>query len=891
VDDHRPDATPRPAPAHWEADVVLRDGSTAHLRPIAPADAERLLDFHSRLSGETLYFRYFAPDKQLSPRDIDQLVSVDHDRRVALVATLGGAIIAIGLYEGIDAAHAEVAFTVRDDHQARGLGSVLLEHLAAIARERGFQRFTAEIMPDNQRMIDVFVDAGYVADRREDDGIVSLAIDLEPTEAARRVQESREHRAESRSIARLLRPSSVLLVGASPKEGSFGHTLLGNLQDAGFTGPIHVVHPSAPEIRGVKAYPSVLDVPGEIDLAVVAVKADAVIDVVRQCGAKSAHAVVVISSGFADAGEAGRERQRELVHVARGRGMRVVGPNCLGVINTDPAIALNASLAPVMPPAGRIGFFSQSGALGIALLETVRRRGLGVSSFVGAGNRADVSGNDVLQYWDDDPATDVVLLYLESIGNPRKFTRLARRIARRKPIVAMKTGGSVQGRPLGQNVRATSLPPGAVDSLFRQSGVIQTETLNHLFDVSQVLAFQPLPDGAGLAIVSNSDALGVLAADAASTRGLDVVGDPVNLGADASDAAFSRSLAGVLEDPAVHAVLAIFVPPLSTAGQGAVDAIAAASRRSTKPVVATLVGSADDSERLLVRDAEGAPVRGSVPVFDSVEEAARALSGVAEYARWRRRPPGLLPDFRGIDSEGAAELVAHWLREAPDGRPLEHHELTALLGLYGIRLEPLEPVDDEEQAAAVAAELGLPVAVRVSARALFRRADLGTQRLNLETEGQVRTAFRRLRARFPESGPLVVHRMAPPGVACVVESVEDALFGPVVSFGVSGVATELLGDRSFGIPPLTDRDAADMVRAPRAAPLYTGADGAPASDLAALEDLLLRVSCLADERPELAMLRLEPVIAGRQGAVVLGASGRLARPLTRTETEVRRLTD
>ncbi len=886
------EAAQRPSPAHWEADVVLRDGSTAHLRPIQPSDADKVRDFHTHLSEQTLYLRYFVVQREMSQRDVDRLINVDHDRRVALVATLGPEIIAIGLYEALDDVQAEVAFTVRDDHQARGLGSVLLEHLAAIARERGFQRFTASTLPDNQRMIEVFVEAGYVAETSEDDGVVSMAIDLEPTERSLRVMEAREHRAEARSIARLLAPKSLVLVGASPKEGSFGHTLLKNVVDAGFTGSIHVVHPTATEIMGVRAYPSVQEVPGEIDLAVVAVKAEAVVDVVRECGRKSAHGIVVISSGFADAGERGAGLQRELIHVARGRGMRVVGPNCLGVINTAADIGLNASLAPVMPPAGRIGFFSQSGALGIALLETVRRRGLGVSSFVGAGNRADVSGNDVLQYWDDDPATDVILLYLESIGNPRKFTRLARRISRRKPIVAMKTGGTMQGRPLGHAIRPTTLPPAAVDALFRQSGVIQTETLNHLFDVSQVLAFQPLPAGASVAIVGNSDALGILAADAARGRGLEVIGDPVNLGTDATASVFSRTLAGVLEDPAVDSVLAIFVPPLSTAGQGAVDAIAAASNRATKPIIATVVGAPDDAERLMQRDAEGTPVRGSVPAFESVEEAVRALAGVSEYARWRRRPVGLLPEFRGIDRERAHALVSDALAGAPDGVQLSHNTLRQLLDCYGVRIEPLALVSSEEEAGAVAVDMGFPVALRLSAPALYRRTDLGTQRLNLETESQVKTAYRRLKARFGDlANTMVLHRMAGPGVACVVDSVEDPLFGPVVSFGVSGVATELLGDRAFAIPPLTDTDAADLVRAPRAAPLYTGFDGAPPADLAALEDLVLRVAMLADERPEVVRLRLEPVIASPSGVVVLGASARVEVPAVRAETEVRRLSD
>ncbi|HEU0041606.1 MAG TPA: GNAT family N-acetyltransferase, partial [Jiangellaceae bacterium] len=550
-------------PAHWEADVVLSDGATAHLRPIQPDDVQRLVDFYSRVSDESKYYRFFAPYPQLSDKDIDRFTHVDHVARVALILLVGDNMIAVGRYDRINPAEAEVSFLVEDSQQGRGVGSVLLEHLAQAARERGVHRFVADILPANRKMIAVFADAGYTVDNRFEDGVVHVEFEIVPTDHSLEVSAAREHRAEARSIERLLKPRSVAVIGASRSRDKVGRALIRNLVLCGFTGPVYAVNPEAKAVAGVPAYPSVRDVPGEVDLAVVAVPAEVVNEVVLDCAASGVKGLVVVSSGFADTGEpVGRSRQFELVRVARAHGMRVVGPNCLGIMNTDPEYALNATLASAVPPPGRVGFFSQSGALGSAILGDGAARGIGLSTFVSAGNRADVSGNDLLQYWQDDPATEVVLLYLESIGNPRKFSRLARRVAQEKPVVAVKSGRSTQGVPLGHTVGRTDVPQAALDALFHQSGVIRVDTISELFDVAQVLAYQPLPAGRRVVVVGNSNALCLLAADAAVSAGLEIRGDPQDLGPNASAQDYAAALGVVVDQPDVDAVVVVFAPLL-----------------------------------------------------------------------------------------------------------------------------------------------------------------------------------------------------------------------------------------------------------------------------------------------------------------------------------------
>ena len=866
-------------PTHWEADVVLSDGGTAYVRPMTPDDADSLRRFHSRLSPESIYFRFFAPYPRLSRRDVEHFTHVDHDRRAALIAVLGGEMVGVARYDRISDDEAEVAFVIEDAHQGRGLGSVLLEHIAQAARDNGVRRFHADVLPQNRRMLAVFRDAGYSPRQTYEDGVVQMSFDLEPTETSREVMRAREHRAEARSIQRLLFPRSVAVIGASQRPRSVGRTVLRHLLDGDFRGPVFPVHRSAPSVAGVRAYPTVLDIPDDVDLAVVATPAPSVLEIVGHCAEKGVRALVVLSAGFGEAGPDGRARQRELVRLARAGGMRVVGPNCLGIVNTEPEVRLNASLAPTLPGRGRVGFFSQSGALGSALLDRVARRGMGLSTFVSAGNRADVSGNDLLQYWEEDPATDVVLLYLESIGNPRKFTRLARRISRTKPIVAVKSGRSTQGVPPGHAASAVSLPDPAVGSLFEQAGIIRVDDLAQLFDVAQLLAYQPLPEGGRVAVVGNSDSLGLLVRDACVSTGLDAA-ESVDLGPDASAADFDVALSKAVSDPGVDSVVTVFVPPLGGDDAEVARVFTRVAERTTKPIVTTFLAYHGLPEELRRLDPEGVVAQGSVPSYPAPENAVRALAYATRYAAWRRRPAGSVPDLPGIDGDAAHAIVASLLHGA--GGPVEPspEDAARLLSCYGITVWPVSPVRSADEAVAAAERLGYPVALKTAAPHLRHRGDVGGARLDLTGEESLRRVFAGMADRLGGAGAarLVVQRMVRPGVATVVGAGEDPSFGAIVWFGISDMTAELLADRAYRLAPLTDVDAADLVRGVRAAPLLFGHRGSDPVDASALEELLLRVSRLVDDLAEVATVEMEPVVVGASGLSVLDVRMRLAQP-------------
>ncbi|MFH9418531.1 bifunctional acetate--CoA ligase family protein/GNAT family N-acetyltransferase [Streptomyces rochei] len=980
-------------PAHWEADVVLRDGGTARVRPITVDDAERLVSFYEQVSDESKYYRFFAPYPRLSAKDVHRFTHHDFVDRVGLAATVGGEFIATVRYDRIGAGgtpasapadEAEVAFLVQDAHQGRGVASALLEHIAAVARERGIRRFAAEVLPANTKMIKVFMDAGYTQKRSFEDGVVRLEFGLEPTDRSLAVQYAREQRAEARSVQRLLQPGSVAVIGTGRTPGGVGRSILGNVADAGYTGRLYAVNSAFPEdlkeIDGVPARRSVREIEGPVDLAVVTVPAERVPEVVTDCGEHGVQGLVVISAGYADSGPDGRQRQRALVRQARSYGMRIIGPNAFGVINTSPRVRLNASLAPEMPRPGRIGLFAQSGAIGIALLSRLHRRGggvtgvTGVSTFVSSGNRADVSGNDVLQYWYDDPETDVALMYLESIGNPRKFTRLARRTAAAKPLVVVQGARHGGVAPQGHAVRATRLPHATVSALLRQAGVIRVDTITDLVDAGLLLARQPLPPGPRVAILGNSESLGLLTYDACLSEGLRPQ-PPLDLTTAASADDFHRALSRALADDTCDAVVVTAIP---TVGEGSAgDAALAAALRSAaaavpaKPVLVVHVELGGLAEALSAaastapqapqpaepRPTEPAPAptepapapteprtppaeaedtgpagprtpeagdrraaapphprsaapaapaaphpagpadpppEGTrlIPAYPAAERAVRALAQAVSYAQWRRdaADPGKVPEYEDIDERGAAELIAGHLARG-QGLALGDEETCELLGRYGIHVHRALPAPTPDDAVAAARALGYPVALKATAPHLRHRADLGGVRLDLADEEQLRRAYAELTELFGTPAELrpVVQGMAPRGVDTVVRAVIDPAAGAVLSFGLAGAATQLLGDMGHRLIPVTDREATSLIRSVRTAPLLFGWRGSAPVDSAALEELLLRVSRLVDDHPEVVAVTLEPVVVAPRGLSVLSASVRLAPPPARDDLGPRTL--
>lgn len=891
-------------PEYWEADVVLRDGSTGHLRPISPDDADAVQAFHMRQSQNSIYLRFFTYKSSLSAKELRRFTEVDHVGRVAFVVTRGQDIIGIGRYDRLDNPdEAEVAFNVSDAYQGRGLGSILLEHLAAAARENGIRRFTAEVLPENRKMITVFAEAGYEVERRFDDGVVELNFNIDPTERSRAVMEAREHRAEARSMQTLLAPSSVAVIGASRSWGSVGYSLLEHIVDGGFTGPVAGVNPEAFELNGMVAYGSIAEVPGPVDLAVIAVPYDQVLAVVEECGRAGVKGLLVATAGFADDDGEGLSRQRALVHCARSYGMRVVGPASLGIINTDPAVRLNASMAPALPIPGGLGLFSQSAAIGVMLHAAAARRSLGLSSAVSAGNRADVSGNDAMQHWEDDPRTRAVALYLESIGNPRKFSRIARRLSRMKPVIVAKSDVMGLQLPPGHAVRTTQAPAGALDAMLRQSGVIRVETNEQLMDVAQIVVGQPVPNGAGVAVFSNSLALGKVLADAARSQQLEVVRMDAHLELDGGQSvalpALEKALTEALEDPAVSSLILTLIPAVGLAPEAILPVLNRCGRAAGKAVVACFTGVLDPAAQLegLRSGSDGGSdhENATVPCFASPGAAVSALGAVVRYSRWRAGEHGVFAELEGIDEEAAAAQLAQVLSGVRDVglRRLDSGQAGRLLGAYGISVLPSIPFDSTGEALEAAEALGWPVALKTVEENLRHRLDFGGVRLNIGDSSGLRAGIEAMRAELrPFGSPgLEIQAMAPPGQACVIRAIEDPLLGPVISFGLAGDAVNLLDDWAHGIPPLTTVDVADLVRTPRASRRLFGYQGLPPVDIPAIEDLLLRVALLKDRHPEIALLRFNPVLVSASGLAILSAEVSVGNPQQRTDSARRAMRD
>ena len=876
-------------PAHYDSDIVLRDGSTLRLRPIRASDARGLIDLHSRLSPKSVYFRFFSPVPELTEERALALATVDYRDSFALVGELGERLVAVARYyrDAEDHSRAEVSFVTEDALQGRGIATRMLERLAEIARENDITTFEAYVLGDNRKMIDVFLGSGFEVDRRIEGGVFVVTFPITPTPAQEAQSARRARVAASASMKVFFEPTSVAVIGAGRKRGGIGAEIFHNLIASGFQGVVYPVNDRAEFVGSVRAYPKVGDIPGPVDLAVVVVPAAEVVAIVDECIAKGVRGLIVISAGFAETGAEGRAREASLVAKVRRAGVRLIGPNCMGIVNTNEAVSLNATFSPVYPPAGRVAMSTQSGALGLAILDYARRLNIGISTFVSVGNKADVSSNDLIQYWAEDPKTDVILLYLESFGNPRNFGPIARRISRDKPIVAVKSGRSRAGaRAASSHSGALASTEAAVTALFRQAGVIRTNTLVELFDVASLLAHQPIPAGRRVAILTNAGGPGILAADSCEANGLELpalsdatvtelrsflpaaasVANPVDMLASAPPEHYRRAVRALLADERVDSLIVIFIPPLVTAPDEVAGAIVdGTGGAGGKPVLANFMR------------AEGAPaILGTIPSFAFPEAAATALARVTRYGEWKAREPGTIPNFEDISADRAKAVVSRAL--ARGGGWLSPVEIQDLFDAARIRIAPTRLVTSQSDAQRAAAEIGFPVVLKAVGPAILHKTEVDGVALNLTDEEELRVAFSAISDRLQKQMTgAMVQQMVPGGVEVVVGATLDPTFGPLVLYGTGGILVELLKDVAFRIHPLTDADAEEMINEVKGSAMLRGWRGAPPADEAALRDIILRISALLTACPEICEMDVNPIKVLQRGAIVVDARVRVDR--------------
>ena len=870
-------------PSHLESDVVLRTGRTLRLRPVRPEDREHLIRFYTRLSPDSLHSRFFdarSPEAAVEASP----ANVDYRREFGIIGEMSGEIVAVAHYFASASRSdvAEVAFAIRDDMQRCGIGTRLLEKLADIARMNDITRFEAETLAENRAMLDVFLHSGFEVVSRSDEGIVRVTFPIAATAKSEARSAERSQKAAYASVRPIFEPRSIAVIGASRRPGQLGNEIVRNLRQNGFRGSLYAVNPKAVEIEGVNAVSSLDDIPGAVDLAVIAVPAAVVPNVIDDCIAKGVSAAVVITAGFGETGAEGRAAEQKLVEKVRAAGMRMVGPNCMGVINTDPSVKMQSTFASIFPPAGTIAMSSQSGALGLAILDYARALNIGFSTFISVGNKADVSGNDLIQYWAEDLRTRVILLYLESFGNPRKFAQIARRVGKTKPIVVVKAGRSASGaRAASSHTGALATDDAVVADMLRQAGVIRTDTLEEMFDVATLLAHQSLPRGRRVAIVTNAGGPGILAADACEANGLQLaqlsdattnklreflpaaasVGNPIDMIASATPEHYARTLRAVLVDPAVDSVLAIYIPVLPTDAPDIAAVIREAAQFTQgKTLVATFMGT------------QGVPAPlAPVPSFPFPERAVTALARAAKYAEWRAKPIGRMPEFN-LNADGLRSIIDRKLAEG--GGWLDPIDTRDLLSAAGIPVAALEVAEDCEDAADAALRVDFPVAVK--AIGPLHKSDVGAVKLNLNTVAAVRDAYEDMQQRLGMSMKgVVVQKMVPRGVELMLGASADDSFGHLIAVGAGGTLVELLADVAFRIHPLTDSDAEEMLQQVRISKLLAGVRGAAAADSNAVRAAIARVSALVGICPEIRELDINPLIALPDGVIAVDARVRV----------------
>jgi acetyl coenzyme A synthetase (ADP forming)-like protein len=884
-----------------DIDVVLRDGSSVRIRAAKPTDETAIGAFLNGLSdgSRTLRFGEGPTDLVATAKEWTDPGCTD----CCVLAVLGGEIVGQASFDRLAADRAKVGFTVADSFQGRGVGTLLLKRLAEAAEADGIALFEADVVPDNHRMLEVFKESGFGITMKSEPGLVRVQFPTSITPDARARFEAREQIAAMNAVRGMLAPRSIAVVGAGRKRKTIGGEVFHNLMDGGFNGPVYPVNPSADVVQSVSAYKSILDIPGPVDLAVIVVPAKLTMQAAHECAQKGVHGMVVITAGFGETGPAGKEMQRDLLAIAREAGMRVIGPNCMGVINTHDDVRMNATFSPNAPLKGNVGFLSQSGALGLAVIEYANTLNLGLSTFISVGNKADLSGNDFIQYWAEDPATDVIALYLESLGNPRKFARITRRVGRHKPILVVKSGRSSAG------ARATSSHTGAllgasdvtVDALFKQAGVIRTDTLGEFFDVATLLANQPRPKGNRVAILTNGGGPGILCADACEADGLIVpqvpddlkaklaeflpadagLNNPVDMIAAAPGESYRKALKLLAEWDGIDAIIILYVPVLVTNSEEIAAGVRTAALEIEReiPMLSVFLSSKGTPASLKT---DGL----SMPSYPFPEDAARALAHAVRYGIWAETPEGVVPQFTDIKTSDGKALIADVLAsietaaDEDKARWLLPDEVATLLGAYGVPMAAWRLATTPEAAGAAAVEIGGKVALKGVAPKLLHKTEARAVVLNLEGADAVQQSAAEMAARIAAQGTTVekffIQQMVPSGgVEMLVGVVHDKLFGPVVACGAGGTAVEVLKDVKVRITPLTDRDAHEMVTTLRTFPLLDGFRGAPKCDVAGLEEVLLRIAAMVEQHPEISEMDCNPVIVRPEGAVIVDARIRI----------------
>jgi acetate---CoA ligase (ADP-forming) len=879
-----------------QEELILKDGSSILVRPITEDDVAAWMAFVGRLGDKAVWMNFHHDDPtKMDSEDAVRFCRIDHKNTFALVAeVLRGKqrdIVGIGCYYRIHCKRsAEIALAIEDSYRGKGLGTGILEKLAQSALSNDIAMFEADVPRENQKMMDVLRDYGFHTTADLEGGIYHVTFPLGPTRRVLKREEERERTATLASLTSILWPRSVAVIGASRQAGSIGQILLECIVKSGYTGTVYPVNPQAKSILSIRTYPSILDISDDIELAVIVVPAQFVARVTDECGRKGVKALVVISDGFKESGPEGAAREKELREIALGHGMRIIGPNCMGIINTDPALALNATFSPIYPPHGNVAFLSQSGAMGLVILAHANDLNLGISTFVSAGNRADISANDLLQYWEADPQTGVILLYLESFGNTRKFGRIARRVSKKKPIVVVKSGSTPAGsRAASSHTGALATSDVTSEILFRHAGIIRANTMEELFDVAALLSNQPLPRGRRLVIVTNGGGPGIIAADASERNRLELpdlseelvsklravirrditLRNPLDTTAGATADEFEGVLRILASDSGNDAVLAIFIPPTAPAGQEhtarAIRRVAPLFQHHGKPLLVCFLGERGFKTQL-------GPSGKLVPFYSFPEEAVLALTKAVEYAEMRRRPQGKVPKFRGIQRERARKIIETAMTRTHE-RPLwlSPQEIADVGNCYGMKLVETAVANTAAKAASAAKRMGFPVVVKLSSSTITHKTDVGGVILDLQSENKVKQAFANIKARLAKMGRahemqgVTVQPMVKEGIEAIVGMTHDPLFGPLIMFGAGGINVELIKDVAMRLHPLTDIDARELWRSIKMSKMLEGFRGTLPSDTQALEDLLLRLSALVEDLPQIAEIDFNPVKVLPQG--------------------------